>query len=96
MEFLLLLGLGALLAYTLSLAARVKHLEALIRHGAGDSRDATPDPLFDGRPALDLPPRPLPGPLPAEPQAEPAGRLEPEPAPDDGADVRETLAGFFE
>jgi uncharacterized membrane protein len=93
MEFLLLLGLGGLLVYTLILSSRLSQLEQQVRHWYGEEPPLPPpDPLFEREGVPAAAPRPAPPPArpapfePAEPEPEPA----PVPAPG------ETLGGFFE
>ncbi|HEX8225216.1 MAG TPA: DUF2339 domain-containing protein [Allosphingosinicella sp.] len=99
MEIFLLLCFGALLAYTLNLASRVKHLEEQVRHWYGEAPAPVADPLFDARPAPEAirapPRRPLPESLPERPRLP---ELEPvdEPVPEPEPVSSETLGGFFE
>lgn len=95
METLLLIGLVGLLAYTLNLASRLKHLEEQVRHWYGETPPA-PDPLFEARPAPEAMRPPPSPPLPEAPDRPQAPDLEPlpEPAPEPAAS--ETLGGFFE
>jgi uncharacterized membrane protein len=104
MEFFLLLCLGALLAYTLNLASRLKHLEEQVRHWYGE-RPPLADPLFEPRPAAEAairpPPRgPLPERLPERPVPEPEAGAEaafsPDTAPEPEPVEHESLGGFFE
>lgn len=98
MELFLLLCFGALLAYTLNLASRVKQLEEEVRHWDGEA-PPLPDPLFDARPApeaMEAPPRrPLPESLPERPRL-PELDSPDEPAPEPEPVEHETLGGFFE
>jgi uncharacterized membrane protein len=82
METLLLIGLGALLAYTLNLASKVKRLEEQVRHWYGETPAATPDPLFETRVRPDGTIQPAPWQANPEAPAEPAlAEPGPEPVP---------------
>jgi uncharacterized membrane protein len=101
MELLLLLGLAALLAYTLNLASKVKQLEEQVRHWYGEEPSPVPDPLFEGRrprAPFQAPPRPpLPTALP-EPAVPERSATDAVPGPETAPEPErhETLGGFFE
>lgn len=99
MELLLLLGLGGLLAYALSLASRVNRLEEQVRHWYGEEPPPVPGPLFEAESFrgadVDAPTRPaLPEPPPEPPEPEPEPEWPPEPALE--PEPHETIGGFFE
>jgi uncharacterized membrane protein len=106
MEFLLLLGLGGLLVYTLLLMARVKRLEEQVRHWYGEEAAPVPDPLFQPTPAPAAPVAAAAAAAAAATAATLAAAAEPQRKPlldqarlaeaEEPPAPPETLGGFFE